>query len=327
MEKKGATIITLAQKLNLSKGTISRILNGDSSAFAEETCNRVRMMADEMGYVPNPLARALAIRHAGSIALWLRNLHSSFFASIIEETERLLGIDDYRMMIRMYQRDLDLNSNLPPALPDSVDGVISVDVAPHMWIKCAKAMGSRMPIVFIGDHCPDECPDFVGMHLEKASREAVEYLVSSGRKRIAYFSPDLNDMRKVAYEKVMTEHGRSIEFINSGDFRTERFQRFQDYVNQKGYPDAIFCHDDDTAVAVYLILKKKGIKVPDDVALIGCHGLMESEYLSPTLSTIETPVDEMVSFAWKFLKQRMEDPDCDDQNVNIDAKFILRGSC
>lgn len=331
MAKKGSNITALADRLNLSKGTVSRILNGDSSAFAEETRIRVQTMAAEVGYTPNLIARALATGKTGSVGVWLRHLKTSYHAQVTENFENLIEADSYRMNLRFYQRDMDRGLNTSLTSIDSVDGIICHGKPPESWMNAMKSNDSVTPMVFSGDYFDPYALDYVFVGLADASNAAVRHLVESGRKRIAFVSPywspiESQEPRIVAYRDVMRDAGLATEFIGVAQDRSEIRRIFREYVQEHGHPEAVFCSNDSIALSIFRALLDLGLSVPGDTAIIGCDGLPEGEYLSAPLSTIEFPIEEMARNAWKFLKTRIDDRDAPPQRIDLQAKLVLRGS-
>jgi LacI family transcriptional regulator len=327
MKKNPANITALAENLQLSIGTVSRILNGDTASFSSKTQIRVRRMAEEMGYTPNPIARALATGKTGSISLWLPNLKTSYHALVAEAVENLIEEASQRMSIRLFGHDLESKNEYAQVIYDPIDGIITHGHPPDSWLKPFFSGNRSTPIVFTGNYDNAIYLDFVGIDIAKASRQAVEHLISIGRKRVALMSPLWNEMRMEAYLSVMKEAGRKPEIIEGADNdRAKSRQLFKDYVQSNGCPDALFCHNDSVAVSVYRAACDLGIKIPDDMALIGCDGLLEGEYMAIPLSTIVTPVDEMAKHAWQFLKTRLNFPDTKSQKITLDAKLQLRES-
>jgi LacI family transcriptional regulator len=98
------------------------------------------------------------------------------------------------------------------------------------------------------------------------------------------------------------------------------------YAESNVLPDAIFCHNDDAAIAAYRALCDIGAQVPGDVALIGCDGIEDTEYLATPLTTIAQPYEDLTKYAWQFLKRRIDEPDASPQEVTLNAALVIRES-
>lgn len=324
-----ANINDLASRLSLSKGTVSRILNDPHAPFAAKTRARVLSMAAELGYRPNPVARALAMGRTGNVALWLRNLRTPYRARVAQSFESQVEAHDHRLVIRLYGRDVDSDVNTPSVqmMPETADGIMTHGTPPKIWARLI-GVGHHVPIVSTGTIADPQTPDYVGIDLTGATREAVEHLIRPGRKRVAYLCPiHFEDDRSRAYLSVMAAAGLKAETIPYADeARAAVRQLVRDYIARCGHPEALFCHNDDTAIAAYRALIDLGLRIPDDVALVGCDGIEDMEYLPTPVTTIVQPLDEMARFAWQFLKTRMEDPDVPPQRIVLPATLICRES-
>jgi LacI family transcriptional regulator len=103
-------------------------------------------------------------------------------------------------------------------------------------------------------------------------------------------------------------------------------QLIQEYVREHGCPEALFCHSDDVAVGIYRGLCDLKLRVPEQVALVGCDGIQDTEYLECPLTTLVQPVAEMCAKAWEFLLRRLENPRLQRQNSVLKPKLAIRES-
>jgi LacI family transcriptional regulator len=327
-----ASIAELANRLNLSKGTVSRILNHKGEAFAPETRKRVFALADEIGYRPNPVARALATGRTGCMGLWVYDLLTSHHAHVAHQMEAQLERCGYQVFITLYGKSQENpRDNTPAAFPVVADGIIAHEVSGENWPALFGHLEGRIPIVATGAWAAQETVDYVGVDLFPASRAAIQHFVTLGRKRIAYVTTfpqhRRGDGRYEAYVGVLRDSGIAPEFIEtrSGDRATVR-RTFRDYVAAHGCPDGIFCHNDDAAIAVYRALCDMGRSVPEEVALIGCDGIEDTEYFPVPIATIAQPLGAMCETASRFLERRLNEPDIPAQRTIFEAELLLRAS-
>jgi len=108
--------------------------------------------------------------------------------------------------------------------------------------------------------------------------------------------------------------------------RAEVRRTIGSYIERFGCPNGIFCYNDDMALGAYRGLCDLGLRVPEQVALVGCDGIEDTQYLETPLSTIVQPVEEMCALAWQFLQKRMQEPDYICQQGIITAKLEIRAS-
>jgi LacI family transcriptional regulator len=155
------------------------------------------------------------------------------------------------------------------------------------------------------------------------------HLIGSGRRRIAHVSNVLTrgaDARHDTYLDSMAEAGLKPEVIGGFEDRASARKRIREYCLEFGMPDALFCHNDDVAMGVYRGLLDLGARVPDDVALVGCDGIEDGEYLEVPLTTIVQPIEEMCRIAFQLLERRIQDPASQLQQIDLYPQLVVRQS-
>lgn len=324
------TISDLAARLSLSKGTVSRILNDKGNAFSEETRSRVFAVAREIGYTPNPLARALATGRTGFVALWVQTLVTSYHAQVAHAMEEALEAQGYQIAVTPFG-GFDRKREKYKGTLAGVDGMIAHEIYGDILPLLFRDANRKVPIVTTGIFGPLENGDHVQVDLAGAAREAVQHLVDSGRRRIAYASDDMwarpLDSRSLAYHAVLAESGLVPELIGlPGSDRASIRVALREYIGEHGGPDALFCHNDDTAIAAYRALCDLGLRVPDDCALVGCDGISDTEYLPVPITTIVQPYAALCETACQFLNRRLAEPDAEVQHAVLHAVLEIRQS-
>lgn len=317
------TIRDVARSLNLSHTTVSRALNGrEAINIPAATRERVRVTANQMGYTPNRAARALATGRTHLIALQTYRLSSPYAWMVSQQMQEILGADGYEVLVREFGRgDLTLQS--------SVDGIFALD---SRHLPSENSLPPAVPYVLLGTR-PSPAPplDFVGLDLGEGARLATEHLIKAGRRRIVHLtSADLaveDDARCRGYEAALRSAGLAAEYIKTpADLRRQGYDALLAFAARQDVPDALLCRNDELAAGCLRALHELGRSVPGDTAVIGCDGTDEGEYLSPPLSTIAVPVAEMCRLAWRFLRRRIEEPDCPVQEAVLLPSLLLRQS-
>jgi DNA-binding LacI/PurR family transcriptional regulator len=178
-----------------------------------------------------------------------------------------------------------------------------------------------------------ENSDAVQVDLLAGTLEVMEHLIGSGFKRIAHATFVRKDSQSAArrkgYVKAMRKAKLEPEFIYYPLTEQQRpiaRQLIQDYIREHGAPDAIFCHSDDVAIGIYRGLCDMKLRVPDDVALVGCDGIQDTEYLECQLTTLVQPVAAMCSTGWQFLVERMDRAKTKPQKTVLKPKLVIRDS-
>jgi len=317
----------IAKKLGISRQLVTFALAGYPQV-AKESRERIQAAALEMGYRPNPHARALKRHRTGIIALWIPDQISTHYTHVARELGRLVKRSKHELIIsEVGVVDMkQIWTHLP------VDGICAVDASKSVQLELKELASKSVPIVSLGTYISQET-DNVQVNMEAGTMEAMTHLIGSGFRRIAHATfvkkNIAGEIRRIAYAKAMREAGLKPEFIYyplSERQRPVARQLIQDYIREHGRPEAIFCHSDDAAIGIYRGLCDAGIRVPADIALIGCDGIEDTEYLECPLTTLVQPVAEMCATAWRFLQNRIEEPAIPLQHLLIDPKIAIRNS-
>lgn len=318
----------IARKLGISRQLVTFALAGYPQV-SDASRKRILAAAEKMGYRPNPHARALKRGRTGIIGLWLPDQISSHYTRVARELNHLAKKSRHELIITDVGSDRSVEqvlSNVP------MDGVFAVD-APHaVQAHLQSATARSIPIVSIGAPCPAEI-DYVQVDLLAGAEMAMQHLISSGYRRIVHatFVQDSppGAGRRLGYEKAMREAGLTPEFFYyplSEQQRPIVRQSIQQYVRKHGKPEAIFCHSDDVALAIYRGLCDLKLRIPQDVALVGCDGIQDTEYVESPVTTLAQPVTKMCEAAWQFLTQRLENPKLKRQQIVLRPELIVRES-
>jgi len=317
----------IAKKLGISRQLVTFALAGYPQV-AKESRERIQAAALEMGYRPNPHARALKRQRTGIIALWIPDQISTHYTHVARELGRLVKQSKHELIIsEVGVADMkQIWTHLP------VDGICAVDASKAVQLELKALAGKSVPIVSLGTYSSQET-DNVQVNMEAGTMEAMTHLIGSGFRRIAHATfvrkNTAGESRRIGYTKAMREAGLKAEFIYYPLTERQRpvtRQLIQEYIREHGRPEAIFCHSDDAALGIYRGLCDAGIRVPADIALIGCDGIEDTEYLECPLTTLVQPVAEMCATAWRFLQNRLKEPAIPLQHSLIEPKIAIRDS-
>ena len=325
-------IADIAMETNVSKATVSRILNNCDNAFiSDQTRELVKKTAKEMGYTPNLHARALSKGRTDVIALALPELRSPFFSWIADTAcvqLRQIGFEVI-MQVGMWN-EVAARSPYPAGSP--VDAVLSwtYDLTQGPIGSVVKEYGVPAVRIGLGPEIPGE-GDSALSDLESAVRCAIGSFLESGRKRICFVTSSVdygeNEYRQSIYSEMMHEAGMQREMIVADDYdKPAVYQTVLSYLSQNPDIDALFCLSDYYAIAAHAAIRKTGRRIPEDVALIGCDGIEDGDLMDPPLSTIVQPVEKMVALACQILKNRLENPDSPPMHERIPAVFVKKAS-
>jgi len=325
------TIQAIATHLQLSPATVSRVLNRREDAFISQTTRqRVLRAAAEMGYRPNRAARALVTGRTDLITLALNRVRSSYYTEVIYQLQEQLRRDGYETLVGQMAGERDTGLDALGLSEWPTDGIIIVDPLSDLRPLARGSLLQQTPFVCIGT-VPIEVADYVVVDLDSGAREAVEHLISLGCRRIGYFAGKgvchPGDARYDAYSRTIQEAGLQPEIIAVAPAtRSHARAALCDYVRDRGCPDGLFCFHDDLALAAYRALCDLGLRVPEEVALVGCDGIQETQYLEKPLTTIVQPLESMCALAWQYLQRRMQDPAAPLQQTILTPCLEIRPS-
>ncbi len=323
----------VARAAGVSGWTVSNVLNGHaSSSIREETRVRVLAAAEQIGYRPNNSARALVTGRFSTIGFWMCFDYSQHRAHVLHLMQQQMKSSGFEIVIRDIEREMDSDPNFSKTFQLPVDGIIAFDTPTAATAFSRISPSQSIPFVSMGGYWAED-RDFVGVDLHAGTVDAIEHLIQTGRRRIVYLVPrtDKNwpgDVRMSAYETTMREAGLEPQCLWLPDLALSTVRKVvRDALGTApDSADALFCHNDDVAFGAYRALNDLGIRVGHDVALVGCDGIEETDYLACPLTTIAQPIAEMCHLAWEFLHQRIKDPDCSLQQRILKPELLIRES-
>ena len=317
----------IAEKLGISRQLVTFALGGYPQV-SKESRARILAAALEMGYRPNPHARAMLRKHTGLIALWIPDQISTPYSHVARELGRLVKQAGQELIIsEVGTADMkQIWTHVP------FDGICAVDASKSVQLELKSLAAKSVPVVSLGSYS-SSVTDNVHVDMEAGTTQAMQHLIGSGFRRIAHATfvrkNIAGESRRIGYTNAMREAGLETEFIHyplSERQRPVARQLIRDYVAAHGKPEAIFCHSDDAALGIYRGLCDAGIRVPADIALVGCDGIEDTEYLECPLTTLVQPVAEMCDAAWQFLQNRLAEPTTPIQQTILTPQLAIRAS-
>lgn len=318
----------IARKLGISRQLVTFALAGYPQV-SEASRERILATAKEMGYRPNPHARALKRGRTGIIALWIPDQISTHYTRVARELNHLVKQAKHELIVTDVGNDQAVEQVLSHV---PMDGVFAVDAPNAVRAHLKSAFGRSIPVISIGAHRPEKT-DYVQVDLLAGASAAMEHLIRSGFRRIVHATFEQNERtdsgRRLGYEQAMQKAGLKPEYFYyplSEQQRPIVRQSIQEFIRDQGCPEAIFCHSDDVALGIYRGLRDLNLRVPQDVALVGCDGIQDTEYLESPITTLVQPVAEICETAWRFLLQRLENPALDRQQAVLQPELAIRES-
>jgi DNA-binding LacI/PurR family transcriptional regulator len=297
------TLRDVAARAGVSSRTVSNVVNG-YAPVSPETRARVERAVAELGYRPNLLARNLATGRSGQIAVVVPYLDTPYFAELLQGIIRAARVQGYNVLIDQTDGDAEhermfLNRGSRRLL---FDGVIFSPLG--LAQSDLSVRDPTLPLVVLGERISDGSFDHVGIDDVTASRQATEHLLGLGRRRVAaigdqpYRTGEAAQLRTRGFHLAHERSGLPVreELVVS----TPRFNRsdgaraMAHLLDLPEPPDAVFCYSDLVALGAMHTLAQRGLRVPEDVAVIGYDDIEDGRYANPTVTTI-SPDKKMIA--------------------------------
>ncbi|MCR5343272.1 MAG: LacI family transcriptional regulator [Butyrivibrio sp.] len=289
-------IKTIAQRAGVSTATVSNVMNGNFGKVSAETRKRIEDIIKETGYKPNVMARSLVKKESRLIGVVVPYMgkDDTFFdnpynANIIASLEQVIRSRDYYMLLRCVG---DPNEIVTILSSWNVDGAIFLGIVKEEVHEIKESID--IPMVFLDTYAPEEKIVNVGIEDYRGGYLSAKYLIGKGHRKIALVTPEISDEgvireRYDGFFDACKESG--VEFttkdiFNSDTYYKNAMQVGQDIAFGGGGYTAVACMSDLVAFGVVEGLKQCGMKVPNDVSVIGFDNLNHCELVTPKLTSI-----------------------------------------
>ncbi|MDR5876529.1 substrate-binding domain-containing protein [Halomonas sp. CUBES01] len=293
MKKKRPTLQDIADRVGATKMTVSRCLR-DPGAVSEGLRERIFSTAEQVGYIPNRAPDLLSRATSHSIGVLVPSLTNQVFADVILGIEALTEPAGYHLMLSHYGYSPELEErSLASLLSYNVDGVILSD-RNHTARSVRMLETAGIPIVEIMDTRQAPLQQAVGYDNVSAAFDMVSEMIRRGRRQVIYLAVRLDErtrQREQGYREAMEVHGLTPVTLYS----TQRssFSVGAALLGQimADYPgaDGVFCTNDDVAVGAYFECLRRGVTVPEQMAIAGFHGHDVGQTMTPRLASVITP--------------------------------------
>lgn len=325
------TIRDLAEAAGVSVTTVSQILNGKGERFSIDTRTRVHQLQEEMGYVPDFNARNLIMRSAQTIGVIVPNLGNPFFSMFIKGVQSTSRERHFIPLIFGANYDEDLEGYyLQELIKRAVDGLIiasssiTVDAIDNILKK------NGIPYLLI-DQNGGPSLDSVRIDDQRGGQIAAEHLLSLGHRKIAIVMPaDPTDnlvVRLEGFKHHLAQAGVALPdeaYIISPMTKLGGYQATAAVIKQA--PTAVFAVNDEMALGLIRGLHEQGVRVPEDISVLGYDDIDLDDYVVPKLSTVHQPVVTMGEQATTLLINRIQKRQLAPQTVELPVELQQRES-
>ncbi|WP_053846531.1 LacI family DNA-binding transcriptional regulator [Streptomyces sp. NRRL B-24085] len=331
----GATLRDVAKRAGVSIRTVSNVVNA-SVPVSEELRTRVEAALEELDYRPNLVARNLRRGRTGMLALVVPELDVPYFAELAREVITAARAHGYVVMLDQTDGDGDRERELlgRDSRATMFDGLLLSPLS--ISADELRERANRVPVVLLGEHIFNGDFHHVAIDNVAAAREATNHLVALGRRRIAaigdqpYSTGETAQLRTIGYRQALERAGLPVD--ESLVVPTPRFHRhlgaraMEQLLALPEPPDAVFCYNDLLAIGAMHAVARAGLRVPEDVAVIGVDGIQEGEYSSPTLTTIAPDKAHIAGLAVRTLAGIIEGTAPSPSEARAPYRLLIRGS-
>lgn len=312
--RRPVTSTDVARLAEVSQSTVSRAFS-ETSKLTPETRKRVLDAARELGYRPNAIARSLVSSKTNIIGLTVMRNESPFYSLLVNHMASVCRDYGYNVMMIRQKEGESGDETVARALEYRVDGIVVTAVEDTESV-CQLCRDAETPIILLNRYVAGADVDTVCSDNYLAGEMVVDYLAQKGHRTIACLmgavkASTTRDRLRGMLAKAKT-WGVSISRVEYGDYTYESGCEMGRKLMKSGesLPDAIFCSGDIIAFGVLDVLRHEfGVKVPEDVSVIGFDDINEASWLSYSLTTVRQPYAELVDTTFNLLMRRMKSPD------------------
>jgi DNA-binding LacI/PurR family transcriptional regulator len=328
------TIVDIANKLGISPSTVSRALN-DHPDCSQQTKELVRRTAAALSYSPNLSAKSLKSSRTTTIGVIVPEIEHEFFSSVISGIEKVAYESNHSIIVcqsnESYEREVE---NAMLMIRHRVAGVIvSISLTTRNGQHFHMLSKSRIPLVFFDRVCDDVTASKVIIDDYQSAYDAVSYLIKKGRRKIAHFGGSMevsiySKRRKGYIDAVEKNQLQPLETLmtNGQLYEEHGYKSFDTLLRDNNVPDAIFAVNDTVAIGAFQRIQEAGLRIPDDVALVGFSNDKITRLVTPPITTVDQPSKEMGEKAAEILIQIIEGKPIEPTTLVMPTRLIVRGS-
>ena len=329
-KKRTVTIQDVAKNAGVSVSTVSRVLNGKVDV-ASDTQDRILSVIENLGFTTNLAARSMRSYKKNLVGLIMPDIAYPFAIEVMKGVNRAIAESEFDLLVyttgdvRKSGRAFHEQKYVSLLTNSISDGVIIV--AP-----VAGEFNIDAPIVSIDPLASN--PNYPAVHATnyQGAMDAMRYLLGLGHKRIGFISGraelESSNRRLKGYRESLEKAGIPIDekLIASGDYTTETgISGARQLLALDQPPTAIFASNDQMAMGVFQVAEEMGLRIPDDLSVVGFDNITESKYMG--LTTVDQFISEMGYVATQMLIKLIKDTTLEDQTYQMQTQLVIRNSC
>ncbi|MGO4731233.1 LacI family DNA-binding transcriptional regulator [Paenibacillus sp. 2KB_22] len=328
------TIYDIAKKANVSAMTVSKVIN-HTGRISSATRERVQQVIDELGYIPNSNARSLVLQRTQMLSLLITDITNPFYTTLARGAEDAAHLRGYRLLFGNSDEDYNKEKDYVDAiLSTRVDGVLFAPAGDRSLTHLKQLQERHIPFVFLDRTVPGITSDIIAGDSREGAIELIRYLVQLGHRRIALVngSSEVSTarLREEGYIEGMREVGVDIDpelVLRTGyrDFSDE--EGLDQLLSQPEKPTAIFAANNMLAIGVIRLLRKRGLRVPEDISVVCFDDLDLASAFDPFLTVAAQPAYDFGFQGVQMLIDRIEGKaPSEAQTIILPSELRIRAS-
>jgi LacI family transcriptional regulator, repressor for deo operon, udp, cdd, tsx, nupC, and nupG len=325
-------ISDVAKLANVSTATVSRVLS-NSGNVKKETAEKVLEAIQKLNYQPNMLARQLRKLETKTVLVVVPDITNTFFSKVLRGIEHVAIENGYQVLLGDTGNNIERERGYLNILRQKkADGMIllTARLEPHLLEEIA----SEFPVVLACEYLEGSTIPTVSIDNISSARKATEHLIHLGHRRIGFISGPLNVIlsrdRLKGFRQAMAQHGISVEsyLIQEGDFSFESgYNMMMKFLALDQPPTAVFAANDEMAIGAIKAIKSKGLRVPDDISIVGFDDIQFASIYEPALTTISQPMFEIGKKAMELLIKLINKDKLEKSQYILEDQLVIRETC
>ena len=328
------TIRDVAKYAGVSVATVSRFIN-QNAPVSQDVADRIQQVMLDLNYKPLAAARHLATRRTRIIGLVIHNMHTDFFAPLLSGIESAVSENHHNLLVATYKSPARFDNSQPPIGPHNTDGLLVFADSlseEHLTQLCR----FKFPLVLIHRTPPINLKiPFVTVENKAATRKLINHLIEEhGRRSILFLrgphEQEDSYWREQGYREALEAHGIPVDpnLILDGEFDGQvAYQNIKKFLcNNSCKFDAVFTGNDDAAIGAMTVLVETGLRIPEDVAVVGFDDSRLAPFLAPSLTTVRSPTEEVGRTAACLLFNLIKEQPAESVTL-LPTEIIIRHSC
>jgi LacI family transcriptional regulator len=330
---KRSTLKEVAQLAGVSTATVSNALN-ETKYVSEEVKDKINRAIEELNYQPNIVAKSLRVQESRIIGVLISDVANPFFSIVVRGIEEELSKSNYSILLCNTDSSVEKERKyLEVMIGKRVDGLV-VSSAGNTGDYFRSLDKTGVPIVFL-----NRCPEFMNSDVIMTNNiqgaySATEHLIRHGYGKIAIItgpsSISTGKDRLIGYKRALEDYGVALSdpLVKEGSFTIQSgYDKMKELMEQDSKPDAVFISNNSMTLGAYKYLKEAGIRIPDQIAVLGYDDPDWADIVEPPITTVRQPAYQLGVHAANLMLARINEKQVKREIMYMDTTLIIRRSC